>query len=56
MHGAEAASYTGLMGGSFRLLSEKIAPGWQGLAFGAFWRLGDPPWISLPGPAWLGAR
>jgi NAD(P)-dependent dehydrogenase (short-subunit alcohol dehydrogenase family) len=23
---------------------------------GAFWRLGDPAWISLPGPAWLGAR
>jgi hypothetical protein len=23
---------------------------------GAFWRSGDPALISLPGPAWLGAR
>ena len=23
---------------------------------GVFWRLGDPAWISLPGPAWLCAR
>src|SRR5271169_4748445 len=23
---------------------------------GAFWRLSDPAWISLPGSAWLGPR
>ena len=50
MHGAEAASYTGLIGGSFRLLSEKIAPGWQGLALAPSGGSGDPWWISLHPP------
>jgi hypothetical protein len=26
------------------------------LRVGAFWKPGDPALISLPGPAWLGAR
>jgi len=33
-------------------------PGWAtrlaGLRIGAFWKLSDPAWISLPGSAWLG--
>ena len=30
--------------------------GWQGPRVGAVWKPGDPALISLPGPAWLGAR
>ena len=30
-------------------------PGWQPRV-GTFWKPGDPALISLPGPAWLGAR
>jgi hypothetical protein len=34
----------------------RIATRLAGPRVGAFWKPGDPALISLPGPAWLGAR
>ena len=40
----------------YRPIRARIATRLAGPRVGAFWRPGDPAWISLPGPAWLGAR
>jgi hypothetical protein len=39
----------------YRPIRARIATRLAGPRVGAFWRPGDPAWISLPGPAWLGA-
>jgi len=52
----EAFHGAGLIDRSLWLLSKKNRARLAGPRVGAFWRLGDPAWISLPGPAWLGGR
>ena len=39
----------------YRPIRARIAIRLAGPRVGAFWRPGNPAWISLPGPAWLGA-
>jgi hypothetical protein len=54
MHGAEGGVVYGFDRWLLEPALKRNRARLAGPRVGAFWRLGDPAWISLPGPAWLG--